>query len=390
MTWTNKKKVSFRGDTWHHKKLVFFGCFRGATYNVPYYRPKFTKLFSFQEIPTPKMGRERKTPKTTKKTNPITLTKVPAEPPLPVQKSSRRRAKKNQNLTPRPSKPNDSNKENIDPSLAQEEEIHYLTNSDDDDGFEEGEILSDSSSDEGVDDEVEEINQSVENVHDEQPSAAVKRKKTEEDEAPWTATSRKRKEIYNRSIAHLQPLAKKPHLPPSTPRNSQAPVVPSAPRTIKKKPVVAASKKYPKIDWVTRKDERDQSDNIAFVDPMIIALLEVFHDVAREVRGGDLAKVGPTFLWTLLPAFIRAIEETPWGFWFDSRKEGENGEREYVVFINWHYGAVSESLTPGQMKFRQSCLGKVSLLFEDKVRGFLSNPDIKVLWSKYYGENMTY
>ena len=210
----------------------------------------------------------------------------------------------------------------------------------------------------------------------------------DEDKAAWLATSRKRKEVFDRSNAHLQPLAKRPRAPGGSITNPVT--ITKTKPSPKTKAAAVAPKKYPKINWVERKQELAESDNIAFVDPLLAALLEIVHDVAREVRGGDLNKVGPTFLWNLVPAFVRAIEDTPWGYWFDVRREGENGEREYVVFIQWPYGAVAESLTEGQKKFRQSCLGKVAMLFEEQVRTFMSNDSIKVIWSKYYGENMTY
>ena len=220
------------------------------------------------------------------------------------------------------------------------------------------------------------------------------------EEQPWLATSRKRKEVFDRSNAHLQPLAKKPRFVKQPIVEKAVHPVPVYEHVVQKKraanqhsAAVASSsspKSYPKIDWAARKEQLAMSDNIAYVDPLMEYLFEVFHDVAREVRGDDLNKTGPVFLWDLLPAFMKAIEDTPWGYWFDARTEGETGERDYVMFIQWPYKFTANILSDGQAKFRQSCLGKVAILFEDRARIFFANDRIRVIWSKSYGENKPY
>jgi hypothetical protein len=221
----------------------------------------------------------------------------------------------------------------------------------------------------------------------------------EEDEQPWIATSRKRKEIFQRTQAHLQPLAKGT---PTTSRISASAAMPPAPKKaryfVKPSGKVpgssggsSSSSKSPKvrIDFDARKEELAESDNIAFIDPLVETLLEVFHDVAREVRKGDLNKTGPTFLWGLVPAFVKAIEDTPWGYWYNRRRGGESmGEHDYSMWVQWTWGEQPAELSAAQVSFRQACITKVALLFEDQARTFLNNPDIRVAWSTSFGSNV--
>ena len=245
-------------------------------------------------------------------------------------------------------------------SSAQEEEVVFLTSSEDED-----------------------LETEEEEEEEETPIRPVLKKKAvkaeidDEEEArkaAWTATSRKRKEIFERSNAHLQPLAKKP-------RALEIPRLPNAPRTqrITAKPS-PFDQKNTRIDWAGRKLDLENSDNIAFVDPLVGMLMETFQEVAQDVRRGDLAKVGPVFLWALLPAFVMAIEKTPWGYWFDGGNVSDDGD--HVMFINWNYGEKPADLSEPQKKFRLACLMKVKVLFESKIQNFMSNDRLVVRYSK--------
>jgi hypothetical protein len=246
---------------------------------------------------------------------------------------------------------------------------------------------------------------SCQDVDDDDCEETVKQEESDEDVQPWTATSRKRKEIFRHTNAHLQPLAKTggftsrmsaaPASMPPAPKKARYLVKPSgrAPGSSSRSSSSSSSSSStnPSINWAERKAQLAESDNIAFIDPLVSALLEIFHDVARDVRGGDLSKTGPTFLWGLVPAFVKAIEDTPWGYWSDIRREGEkSGMREYVVFVNWPWGTHAADLSASQVKFRQACIMKVIVLFEDQAQTFMSNPDIKVICSKNFGANASF
>lgn len=223
---------------------------------------------------------------------------------------------------------------------------------------------------------------------EEETTSSVDEKQELENEPEWTATSRKRKAIFQQSQAHLQPLALNSSF--STPRgssSSSSSVMPPAPKKFRSSKS-SSNKKNFAINWTERKHQLAESDNIAFIDPLIETLLSIFQDVAYELRNGDLSKVGPVFLWELMPSFMKAIEETPWGYWFDIQKEGMKGvDDQFVVFINWPYGASPMSLTPSQKKFRQVCIGKVATHLEESLRDYFSNPSITVRWSKAFGNN---
>ena len=219
-----------------------------------------------------------------------------------------------------------------------------------------------------------------------------------EPEPAWTKTSRKRKEIFDRSNAHLKPLARTggvtsristPAAMPPAPKKARYMVKPSG-KAPSRYSSSSSSKKKTYIDFAMRKAELAESDNIAFIDPLVETLLETFHTVARDVRGGDLSKTGPTFLWGMVGAFVKAVEDTPWGYWSDECRTGEKGEDyEYIMYVNWVWGAQASTLSAAQRKFRLACIGKVVAIFEDQVRAFMSNPNIKIIYSKKFGDNET-
>ena len=241
----------------------------------------------------------------------------------------------------------------------------------------------------------------------------------EEVDLAWIATSRKRKESFHHANAHLQSLATEGGFP-SPPLATSLPVMPPAPKRSRIVPgctsrmavtgrslapafdaVSAPSvpkntvSRDSKIDWTERKAQLSDFSNAAFVDPLLSALLDIFHDVARESRSGDLSKTGPTFLWRLVDSFVEAIEKSPWGYWEYNRTVDEEDEEEIddgdrIVFVQFPYGSVASNLTAGQKKFRLSCMGKIASLFEAQARTFMSDPSIKVIWTKKFGENVSF
>ena len=226
-----------------------------------------------------------------------------------------------------------------------------------------------------------------------------------EDLSPsFCSTSRKRKERFDYANAHLQPLA----TPPSkrskagsdaswtssiSPRLS-VPVMPDAPKTKRTQKIREKTpSSHPKINWAKRKMLVSEHDNGAYVDPMIGVVMDAFKAVGVDVRGGNSSLVGPMMLYNLLPAFMKAVEETPWGYWVAVRRGEEEMNQEdadFVFFVQWPYGAVAEVLTEKQVKFRQVCLAKVATIVEERAQTLLGLSDIKVVWSKAFGENRPY
>lgn len=222
--------------------------------------------------------------------------------------------------------------------------------------------------------------------------------KKEKPEPEWTATSRKRKEVFERSNAHLQPLAKKTRttshsvpasqITPKAMRNMLSGcAVPGAP---KKKDRFSNTKrvaKAPKIDWGVRKELLKQCDNAQFIDPIVESFVSIALKVSREMRNSDASSVGPIMMWSLMASFMKAIDDTPWGAW----KDGDGtDEFDYVVFVQWPYGVTADVLTEKQVKFRQVLISRLSENFERKLQTYLQLPQIKVVWSKAFSDNITY
>jgi hypothetical protein len=201
---------------------------------------------------------------------------------------------------------------------------------------------------------------------------------TENEYPEWTSTSAKRKRVLAATANAL-------HTP--LPLASGLVTLPTLePPTKKAKAYGKKEKKedFVNINWEERKDQLKNYSNKAYIDIIMTEVLAIFNDMALEFRK-DASQTGPTMLWHLLPAFMEAIQKTPWG-WFDVvRKDPEETvEGPLVMFINYTYGDRGQDLTESQNKFRFVIMGKVKTAVTAYLRKFFTSEEIQVAYSNVF------